>query len=311
MKKSFLKDLAVEKISFVRRAANKRRFLLMKASDQSVADKSKKDVDVDLNNKKTKGENQVRPEIKSRVASIMKEAKLLKETRTVDQIIALLHADAALKITDAEVSDVRNALDIAGSFVVVEDDKDNKKVEKKSTETDDRLDTLQKQQTALAEENKQLRDRLEKEETQRERRDLLTRLSNEAGTLPADTEKAVDNYMKIKKSDPEAAKFFWDSLISSANAIARSGLLGEVGRSGGIPVDDSSVEGKIVADIRKAQAEVKVKKSGDTETKIDEVAVITDVLKKHSDSWGTYLHSKRYPHGQGAPRSLDQYLKVD
>ena len=92
---AYLKNLSVNKISFVNKAANKRKFVLLKSDE--TPDNNMGDV------------IRMRKEIKAKLIEVMKS-----ET-AIEKIVVLLKADADLKVTEAEVLEVTDFVEVANA----------------------------------------------------------------------------------------------------------------------------------------------------------------------------------------------------
>jgi hypothetical protein len=217
----FLKDLTVSKISFVTKAANKRKFVLLKSEDAKIDN----------------GEYlPMRKELKDALSSVIKSKSTVNLAKTED-IIAVLKSDTVLKMTDAEVAEITDYMDVIKQSTIedpiietkpvvdstiIQKQEDNKKEEEKmeKAEKDALLDRLQKAETALADVTKS-----------NKRSGIVTWLQKECPFLPDDLQKTADTIMELDAVSPAAAESFKSTLQKSSVAVQNSKMFEEKGRT--------------------------------------------------------------------------------
>jgi hypothetical protein len=227
---AYLKNLSVNKISFVNKAANKRKFVLLKSDE--TPDNNMGDV------------IRMRKEIKAKLIEVMKS-----ET-AIEKIVVLLKADADLKVTEAEVLEVTDFVEVANAATCsaaeaaaakLEVDKKKKteeteKAEKaadntKKEDKDKEPNMPDTEKSELLKANQDLMTRLSKMENDQKKRDLVSWLQKECAFLPEDVNKAADTIMQLEAVSKEAAEKFKETLQKSSTAIQNSKLFSEVGVS--------------------------------------------------------------------------------
>lgn len=317
---AFLKDLTVKKVSFVRRAANRTKFLLLKSADADPEQKDQPELKTEpetaVKTELNKGGNQpVRPELKSRLMSIMKEAALLKEKRTGEQVVALMKADETLKITDAEVTEVQNALelmDVARSAEPTTNPQPtatpapSPTVGSASADAATAMAAMQQTISTLTEQNKTLNSRLNKSDEDAHKREVMSMIRRDCPNAPGKIEDLADRYIRIEKADAEAAKDFLNSLRGTSVAVENSQIFREIGTAASSP-ELRGLETEILRDVQATNETLR--KSGEG-NKVKQSDVIIDSLRKaeaaNPGAWDGYLKERR-GHGH---RDMSSYQPV-
>ena len=182
-------DLFVKKISFVRRPANKREFLLFKSADPSEKEKDKnkdKDKDKDKNknknkNKKTGGKNSMslNAEVLKSARKILDESRKKEEEITADAVIEKLQKDLKEDLSEAERLAVESIVEFESLTIKNKKEADKKK---RANETPEEKEKREKLEAAEKKEKE------EKEAAEKKKRE-------DAEKLKSDTEK------KLEKAD--------------------------------------------------------------------------------------------------------------
>jgi hypothetical protein len=224
----FLQDLKVKKVSFVRRGANKKQFFLAKSAD-FVEKKI-------INEHSLGGTITVRPEIKAKVAEI------LKMERNAEKVVSLLREDTVLKATDIELEEISSFVSMIPAPPIV----DNSALAKAQADID--LANAK----ALAAET-----RVSALETIQHTNDLSAWLAKECPALNIPSSSAIAQVLNAEKVSKEAAELLKDSFKSISTALQSSSLFREAGVRG----DNGDVLG---ADLVKAaqQKLTEIQKSG-------------------------------------------------
>jgi hypothetical protein len=222
----FLKDLTVSKISFVTKAANRRKFVLMKSDDNTNKEEF----------------IPMRKEVQTKLV------ELLKSQDTSEKVLELLKADTSLNIQEAELPNIAECIEVIKMTAIVttpvippvvpvvdsttiQKQEDNKKEEEKmeKAEKDALLDRLQKAETALADVTKS-----------NKRSGIVSWLQKECPFLPEDLQKTADTIMELDAVSPAAAESFKVTLQKSSIAVQNSKMFEENGRT--------SIEGILKSD---------------------------------------------------------------
>lgn len=216
---AFLADLNVKKVSFVSRAANKRKFLLLKSDEPD---------------KQVKEEKQPNTAEETNIMlkeEIQKSVRLLLKTGLADEkIVETIKAEHSLK--DAEVEELKGALSIARSMAGVlapESKPDVKKSDPKDEDDEPEPGSLRKEVSDLRKQNDDLRESIRKEAEDRSKREIRVWLSEDCPYLTADATQMVEDIFKMSQTNPEGVQRFKDSLKASSDAIKNSALLTELG----------------------------------------------------------------------------------
>lgn len=244
-----LRELKVKKVSFVRRGANKKQFFLAKsAGEDSIP-----------NNQNSGGAHKMRPEIKKKLAEI------LKGERNADKVCVLLKSEATLKITEDEVTEVREFIEM---FPPAPAPKET-----------DNGDALRKAQSDLETERaarKAADERIAKIEEDRHQEALEKWLGSECPHLPVKTEDAIKQILAAEKAGEEVAKTVKENFKATSKSIRESSLLKEIGRGG--EGDPDPLAGGLIAEVlQKRDALVK-----DASEKLKSSDVITLAIKSMS-----------------------------
>ena len=274
---SFLKNLSVKKVSFVRRGANKRKFLLLKSAEDII------------NGEQTQKEALMQKLVKEKVQEI------LKSEHDHIKVVALLKADKEivdLKLTDEEFVEVENSVGFFKTLLptIKADDekaaaakakKEKEEAAKKAatngdTELSDvvkQLATMTKAMETSNTQNKTLAEELAKQKKEVDRRDILKWLTINCPYLPADTQKTADEILALQAVSESAAQLMKDGLQRASAALENSDAFGELGSSQDGQIGPKIPGSELLHEIKKELTEVK--KSGD---KVDEPAIIRGIV---------------------------------
>jgi hypothetical protein len=231
---SYLKDLTVSKVSFVRKAANKRKFLLLKTAADDV------DVDVDSvieNTNNVKEYIPMRKEVKDAMINILKSA-----SSDDINVIDMLKADVSLKLTESECIEVTDYVDVV-KMTAAEKKKlldEDKKLDAAGTPHKDKIndhdeDNVKKMETQEKEQLLQKIDSLtthiEKLTKDSKRRDIVSWLQKECPFLPDDISKTADEIMELDAANPTLAERYRTTLKKVSTATEKSNIFTEQGVS--------------------------------------------------------------------------------
>ncbi len=270
----FLKNLKVKKVSFVRRGANRRKFLLLKSEEP---------------NDQLKGGTEMKELVKQKVVEILKSETDPKE------VVKLLKADKDienLQLSDEDFQEVENSLEFMKALVPEKEPVKKEPVKKaepapvkkaepngngdKGTSLEDVLQKLASATNALAKSSErtgELEKKIEKQERVNTRRDILKWLHLECPFLPADFEKTADEILELQDVSESAAQIMKNGLQAASAALAGSDIFEESGGAGGGRVSGHIPGSELLKEIKDAQDEVR--KSGD---KVDEVELIRGIV---------------------------------
>jgi hypothetical protein len=254
---ALLKNLKINKVSFVRRAANKRKFLLLKAEDSSSSLGEESSISNNNNDNNNKGGAEVRSEVKTKLTSLFKTEK------DTSKLMEVLKGDKELKLSDEEVVEVQNTLELLKSV--------SAEPQSPPPKADGNNDGDGVELKKVLEENKALLDRVEKMETDTLRRDTAAWVKTHCPYLPDGVEKTVDKIIEIQKASPTAAEMLKEELKRSSAALQESATFSEIGVSAeGIITDD--IGGDLLAEVQKSLTEIR--KSGEMQDLPQKVADI-------------------------------------
>jgi hypothetical protein len=245
---AFLKDVNVKLVSFVRKAANKRTFTLMKSADS--------DSDSIINEDNEKNNEVYKPMRKEVKAAILKMVNLFKSadsTVTPDNMVETLKSDDTLKLSENEIVEIADHVEMlkAGFPFVSPEEKKKKEAENKKKEEGNNLvmkteeaDELKKSHDALKEEIISLRKALTDITKASERQDVMLFLQKECAFLPEDVEKTAETILELSAVSPKMATAHKETLKKASAAIEQSNLFKEIGSStDAILKSESEVEG--------------------------------------------------------------------
>jgi len=279
---AFLKNLNVRKVSFVRRGANKRKFLLLKSMEEPN--------DGDQNKQKE--------EIKMQELVKTKVMEILKSEQDPTKVVALLKSDKeieSLKLSDEDFTEVQNsveflkALHSSGS----NNDADKKKEEEKKaaeekaeavrkaaengnpqlSEVVKQLATMTKAMETSNEQNKTLAEELAKQKKDIAHRDIIKWITINCPYLPADVQKTADEILILQETSESAAQIMKDSLQRASAALENSDAFNEIGNGSDGQIGPKIPGSELLQEINKELAAVK--KSGE---KVDEPAIIRGIV---------------------------------
>jgi hypothetical protein len=219
-----LENLIVKKVSFVRRGANRKPFFLAKSADY---------VEKDINNNDHQEAQTMRPTIKTKLGEI------LKTERDQAKVCALLKADTELKVTDDEITLVKDFMSLLPPVVTP------------PPESDPTLARLKKAE----EDNTTLRADLAKMQEATQRADILKWVEEECPYLNVAATEAVDKIMKMMKADKDMAEELKKSYKTTSDALRDSALFKRFGSSGDADYSDHDPvsDGYVATVVKKTQ----------------------------------------------------------
>lgn len=224
----YLTDVNVTKIAFVKRAANKRKFLLLKSDGVNVNDSN--------NNEETY--KPMRKEVREFLIKMLKSAESVN--KSVEDIVKLVKEDSTLKLADDEVQEVTDFASFSKETAPEVKEPDNKekdkKVVNKSTDNgDDNKDNTvsisKKQYEEMQSTMTTLQDTIKKMTHNTERRELVSWLEKECPFLPADNGATADIILKMQEADPKSAEEYKKQLKTASAMLEKSSTFEEIGTS--------------------------------------------------------------------------------
>jgi len=239
---SYLKDVNVKLVSFVRKAANMRTFPLLKSADPVN----------NIENNNNEEYKPMRKEVKEKLLKTLKvEENLTKESA---DIVNIMKADTELKLSDAEVAELTDYVDVAKAgfpFTAKPEDKkeesDKKKEEKKEKDEvkgKEMQKSVDESNAVLLKKISDLETTLSNMSKSAERHSIIEFLKNDCSFLPADVEKTADTIISLQGVSKESADSYKETLKKASAAVEQSSILKEVGTSTDeILKSESSVEG--------------------------------------------------------------------
>lgn len=272
----FLKNLRVKKVSFVKRGANRRKFLLLKSEDV-----------FNDGDRIAKGGNQMHELVKAKVMEI------LNKEQDPEKVIALLKADKDienLQLSDEDFSEVKTSVEFSKALQPEKKEPPAKKEESakkepvkkeapegdSSPELEDVVAKLALVTESLAKSDMrsvELTKKIEKQARDNSRREILKWLHLECPYLPADLEKTADEILTLQDVSESAAKTLKDGLQAASAALSNSDVFDEAGTGGAGQTNGRLPGSSLIKEIQEAQAEVK--KSGD---KVNQVELIRSIV---------------------------------
>lgn len=260
-----LKDMDIQAVSFVRRGANRRKFLLLKREG------------FPSNNHE---EGKVRPELLKKLQEVVGTGE-----RNVEKIVELIKSDDALKVTEQEEGEIRNSVALFASLPQPKAEPTKKSGDDPKPATEPKPTTFEGDGEEMV--SKAAYDALQKtvETIQRNdrRRDVVMILKTDCKYAPIDTEQTADQILDLEAVDPNAAERYIDTLKKASVAMEKSGITNEIGSSqSGSSFDE--LGGEYLQLINKAKSDIQ--KSGATVKPSD---VVKSVIRSQgSDKYTQY-----------------------
>ena len=278
---SYLKDLTVSKVSFVRKAANKRKFLLLKADDSESESV--------LN---TKEYIPMRKEVKEAMINILKSA-------SSDDVVAVLKADVNLKLTESEAVEIADYVDVVKMTAtekkkLMEEDKkkDDAGIPHTDKINDNDEDNVKKMAKELepTENEKQLllkidslTSTLEKLSKESKRRDIVSWLQKECPFLPDDISKTADEIMELDAANPTLAERYRTTLKKASTAMEKSSIFSEQGVSTDVLLKNESEGFDLIQKFNNDLQTLKKSANGEISSKD-----IVNLVKQHGSEYNQY-----------------------
>jgi hypothetical protein len=285
---SYLKDLTVSKVSFVRKAANKRKFLLLKADDS--------DSDSSVNVPNTEEYIPMRKEVKEAMINILKSASSATDDMNV---VDMLKADINLKLTESEAVEVADYVDVV-KMTAAEKKKlleEDKKLDAAGTPHKDKIndndeDNVKKmaKETEPTENEKQLllkidslTSTLETLSKESKRRDIVSWLQKECPFLPDDVTKTADEIMELDAANPTLAERYRTTLKKASVAMQQSNLFTEQGVSTDVLLKSESEGFDLIQKFNNDLQTLKKSANGNVSS-----ADIVNLVKQHGSEYNNY-----------------------
>lgn len=287
---SFLRDVHVSKVSFVRKAANKRKFLLLKSADV---------INTNINEEYTP----MRKEVKEKIVTLCKAAENVEKSAA--DIMVLLKADAELKLEEKEVAEATDFISFAKEIGCAapasasknadaekkaKEEKEKEAMKKADTNLNDSINDSNKKVEDLVKQVSSLQAQLKKSADDMARRDVIKFLQDECSFLTEDINKAADTIMQIAAIDATAAENYKQTLKKASAAVEQSALLKESGSSLEDMVKSESETNLTGFDIIKKFSDsfATLKKSASADGKHVSVEQITDLVKGFGSRYNDY-----------------------
>jgi len=310
---ALLRNLKVDKVSFVQRPATKRKFLILKSAKVSSQKKKtttvthKKDA-----SKKAKGE------IKRMDAKLKKILKALVGThKSVEDVMKALGESKDVELSEEQTSAAKDVVELmfgmkpevetaaekeAKAAQVKKASEEKAAAEKKAAEEVVKKALADPEAAAATALAKKAADdladalsrteKLEKQLAATERRTAITDIRREIDTdcphFTGDATEAATYLYDLRKSDKKAAEFFMNTLKSASVVASNPDLFTEIGKSGESDLGTSQILGSnFITEIKKMKSAVA--KSG---VKKSEVEIITDAVRgMGGDVYEQYRHA--------------------
>lgn len=222
----FLKNVKVSKVSFVRRAANKRKFVLLKSDDSE-----------DDNNNNEEKYTPMKSEVREFLTRLFKSTEVAN--KTVNELVETVKSQESFKLSDEEIAEVKDFISFQKEITPetklepkskVDNDENGLKKDNNSKSVDkviiskeeyNNLTTnLSELQKAVATLNKTA-----------ERNAVRSFLEKECAFLPADVEETVDIIMDMQATNPKGADKYKETLKKASVIVENSSTFTEIGSS--------------------------------------------------------------------------------
>jgi len=305
---ALLRNLKVDKVSFVQRPATKRKFLILKSAKVSSQKKKtttvthKKDA-----SKKAKGE------IKRMDAKLKKILKALVGThKSVEDVMKALGESKDVELSEEQTSAAKDVVELMfGMKPEVETAAEKEAKAAQVKKAAEEKANAEKKLAALAIDPGSVKaaalakkaaddladalsrtEKLEKQLAATERRTAITDIRREIDTdcphFTGDATEAATYLYDLRKSDKKAAEFFMNTLKSASVVASNPDLFTEIGKSGESDLGTSQILGSnFITEIKKMKSAVA--KSG---VKKSEVEIITDAVRgMGGDVYEQYRHA--------------------
>lgn len=284
----FLKDVSVSKVSFVRKAANKRKFLLLKSEDCGDNDNNSDNVD---NNDNKEMYTPMRKEVKDAILTIFKNAE---PTATSADIITVLKSNVELKLSEQEMTEATDYVDFVKMASVNINVNPNTGIEKKEEtaemKKEDTVDS-NSNNVELMKQVQNLTAQLAELNKSAQRNSIVTWLQKECAFAAIDIEKTADAILNMQSVDPASAELFKDSLKKSSTVLENAPILREVGNSTDALLKSESNGFELIRKFNNGVTELKKSSDG----KSPSAESIVNLIKSFGSEWTTYrfAHARR------------------
>ncbi len=294
---ALLKNLKVDKVSFVQRPANKRKFLVLKSADleDDLKGTQKGKVVTTKKGASTKGE------IKRMDAKLKELLKsLVAAHKSVDEVMKALGESKDVELSEDATSAAKDVVELMMGMKPLEK-KVEKKVEKKTVAPvvpappviDPAIAAIAKKQQKDLEKALERTTALEKKLAATEKRTAIEEIRREVDAecphFAGDAAEAASYLYDLRKSDKKAAEFFMNTLKASSVIAESPELFTEIGKSGEADLEASQILGSnFLLEIKKAKDALA--KSG---VQKSEVEIITDAVRGvGGDSYQAYRQAQ-------------------
>ena len=249
-----LSNLTVKKVSFVRNAANKRKFLLLKSTNVEGKD--------NINN--NGGTN----------VGDTKDTKDVKKTQ--DPTKEPAKKDATPPVKDPDVKKTAGAVKPAPPVAAAGDTKKDGDV--MSPVVKELVDGFKQQVDALTKQNEALVERLDKSASEQRKKEIVAILKEEAPFAPGDVSEQAAELIELEKLSEKAAATFLNNLKATSASLEKSATFREFG-SGRDNPDISTAAGQYTTALAKRREEVRK-----STQEISDARVIEEVIKQQGDA---------------------------
>lgn len=279
-----LVDLKVDKVSFVRRGANKRRFVLLKSADINNEGEEHRTMNGVIKKKVLALLKQSEHKQKSAEAlvNLLKEDADVKKLELKDEDFAEIQASVSLMKDAIAATDIDAGItNDAGGIGLPSSETSEEGGEEESGEEEGAPEgDAAAKSAAIAElrkQNKLLTARIEAQETVMKANDLRSWFAKEAPYAAVDVEKEILRLLKLEKLDKDVFEAAKEALKNTSRIIEKSEAFDEVGTVRGN--DSSALESDYFAEVHKTTDEIK-KSTGKDLSPEQQVMVIRDAVKK-------------------------------
>ena len=254
---AYLKDVKVKKVSFVKRAANQRKFLLLKSDDS--------------NNKEEENYKPMRKEVNEFLIKLLKSDKVV--SKPVEGIIEILKGDKDLNLSDEEIQEAKDFVTFSREVMPEiekkskDSDDDKKDDVKKSKSNDDNGDSTivsisKEEYTKMQDTMNSLSDTIQKMNRNTERRDLISWLEKECPFLPSPVGETAEIILKMQEADAKSAEAYKTQLKTASAMLAQSATLREIGTSTDDLIKAEGTELELISKFSKDVDEVRKSSDG-------------------------------------------------
>lgn len=212
----------------------------------------------------------VRQEVKKAIQ------KILKEGHNKSEVVNLLKADAELKVTDPEIAEVADFMDLVP--------------EPQTQPTNKSVDVISKEEFEV------VKNELTTLRKQNHRSEIRKFVEDECPNLNIAVNDAVENILKAEEAGEVVAKALKDSYKSTSDALKNNAIFKEYGRAGDTnTVSDDNIGNGLVSDVRKGVTEI-----AKADSKLKKHEVVLEAIRKSSGQDGSRYMGYREEHRRRA-----------